>query len=79
MRAKMVQSGRYKQYKRYMRNHGPDRMTFDDSWCFYLKIFRKNINFSVMVVFIFRINFQSFQKEFQPLVFIFEDEIILQK
>ena len=31
MRAKMVQSGRYKQYKRYMRNHGPDRMTFDDS------------------------------------------------
>ena len=31
MRAKMVQSGRYKQYRRYMRNHGPDRMTFDDS------------------------------------------------
>lgn len=31
MRAKMSQSGRYKQYRRYMRNHGPDRMTFDDS------------------------------------------------
>ena len=31
MRAKMAQSGRYKQYRRYMRNHGPDRMTFDDS------------------------------------------------
>lgn len=31
MRAKLAQSGRYKQYRRYMRNHGPDRMTFDDS------------------------------------------------
>ena len=31
MRAKMAQSGRYKQFRRYMRNHGPDRMTFDDS------------------------------------------------
>ena len=31
MRAKMSQSGRYKQYRRYMKNHGPDRMTFDDS------------------------------------------------
>lgn len=31
MRVKMAQSGRYKQYRRYMRNHGPDRMTFDDS------------------------------------------------
>lgn len=31
MRAKMASSGRYKQYRRYMRNHGPDRMTFDDS------------------------------------------------
>lgn len=30
-RAKMAQSGRYKQYRRYMKNHGPDRMTFDDS------------------------------------------------
>eukprot|EP00095_Tigriopus_kingsejongensis_P002598 maker-scaffold632_size121914-snap-gene-0.23 protein:Tk02598 transcript:maker-scaffold632_size121914-snap-gene-0.23-mRNA-1 annotation:"homolog dnj-2 precursor" len=31
MRAKLAQSGRYKQYRRYMKNHGPDRMTFDDS------------------------------------------------
>lgn len=31
MRAKMAQSGRYKQYRRYMKNHGSDRMTFDDS------------------------------------------------
>jgi len=31
MRIKMAQSGRYKQYRRYMKNHGPDRMTFDDS------------------------------------------------
>ena len=31
MRAKLAQSGRYKAYRRYMRNHGPDRMTFDDS------------------------------------------------
>ena len=31
MRVKMAQSGRYKQYRRYMKNHGPDRMTFDDS------------------------------------------------
>ncbi len=31
MRIKMAQSGRYKQYRRYMRNKGPDRMTFDDS------------------------------------------------
>ena len=30
-RIKMAQSGRYKQYRRYMKNHGPDRMTFDDS------------------------------------------------
>jgi len=30
-RAKMAQSGRYKQYRRYMKNHGGDRMTFDDS------------------------------------------------
>ncbi len=31
MRAKMAQSGRYKQFRRYMKNRGPDRMTFDDS------------------------------------------------
>eukprot|EP00096_Caligus_rogercresseyi_P009086 TRINITY_DN3020_c0_g1_i1.p1 TRINITY_DN3020_c0_g1~~TRINITY_DN3020_c0_g1_i1.p1 ORF type:complete len:331 (+),score=98.32 TRINITY_DN3020_c0_g1_i1:93-1085(+) len=31
MRIKMASSGRYKQYRRYMKNHGPDRMTFDDS------------------------------------------------
>jgi DnaJ family protein C protein 25 len=31
MRAKMASSGKYKAYRRYMRNHGPDRMTFDDS------------------------------------------------
>lgn len=31
MRVKMAQSGRYKAYRRYMKNHGPDRMTFDDS------------------------------------------------
>ena len=31
MRVKMAQSGRYKQYRRYMKNHGNDRMTFDDS------------------------------------------------
>ena len=31
IRIKMAQSGRYKQYRRYMKNHGPDRMTFDDS------------------------------------------------
>jgi len=31
MRIKMAQSGRYKQYRRYMKNHGSDRMTFDDS------------------------------------------------
>ena len=31
MRAKLAQSGKYKQYRRYMKNHGPDRMTFDDS------------------------------------------------
>ena len=31
MRIKMAQSGRYKQYRRYMKNHGTDRMTFDDS------------------------------------------------
>lgn len=31
LRAKLAQSGKYKQYRRYMRNHGPDRMTFDDS------------------------------------------------
>lgn len=31
MRVKMAQSGRYKQYRRYMKNHGSDRMTFDDS------------------------------------------------
>jgi len=31
MRIKLAQSGRYKQYRRYMKNHGPDRMTFDDS------------------------------------------------
>lgn len=30
-RAKMAESGRYKQYRRYMKNHGSDRMTFDDS------------------------------------------------
>ena len=30
-RVKMAQSGRYKQYRRYMKNHGTDRMTFDDS------------------------------------------------
>ncbi len=31
MRAKMAQSGRYKQYRRYMKAHANDRMTFDDS------------------------------------------------
>jgi len=31
MRKKMAESGRYKQYRRYMKNHGSDRMTFDDS------------------------------------------------
>lgn len=31
MKAKLAQSGRYKAYRRYMKNHGPDRMTFDDS------------------------------------------------
>ena len=31
MRVKLAQSGKYKAYRRYMRNHGPDRMTFDDS------------------------------------------------
>jgi len=31
MKAKMSESGRYKQYRRYMKNHGNDRMTFDDS------------------------------------------------
>ncbi|XP_023326593.1 dnaJ homolog subfamily C member 25 homolog [Eurytemora carolleeae] len=31
MRVKMAESGRYKQYRRYMKNHGGDRMTFDDS------------------------------------------------
>ena len=31
VRIKMAQSGRYKQYRRYMKNHGPERMTFDDS------------------------------------------------
>jgi len=30
MRIKMAQSGRYKQYRRYMKNHGGDRMTFED-------------------------------------------------
>merc|ERR1712112_451733 len=30
MRVKMAQSGRYKQYRRYMKNHGSDRMTFED-------------------------------------------------
>lgn len=30
-RAKMAESGRYKQYRRYMKNHASDRMTFDDS------------------------------------------------
>jgi len=30
MRIKMAQSGRYKQYRRYMKNHGNDRMTFED-------------------------------------------------
>jgi len=30
MRVKMAQSGRYKQYRRYMKNHGGDRMTFED-------------------------------------------------
>jgi DnaJ family protein C protein 25 len=30
-RAKMADSGRMKQYRRYMKNHGGDRMTFDDS------------------------------------------------
>jgi len=29
-RIKMAQSGRYKQYRRYMKNHGADRMTFED-------------------------------------------------
>ena len=60
MRAKMVQSGRYKQYKRYMRNHGPDRMTFDDSW-FYLKFFKKTLFFCDGCVHFRIINFQSFQ------------------
>jgi len=31
MKAKMSESGRYKQYRRYMKSHGNDRMTFDDS------------------------------------------------
>lgn len=31
MRIKMAGSGRYKQYRRYMKSHGNDRMTFDDS------------------------------------------------
>lgn len=30
MRIKMAQSGRYKQYRRYMKSHGNDRMTFED-------------------------------------------------
>merc|ERR1719147_290838 len=30
MRIKMASSGRYKQYRRYMKNHGGDRMTFED-------------------------------------------------
>jgi len=30
MRIKMAQSGRYKQYRRYMKSHGTDRMTFED-------------------------------------------------
>jgi len=30
MRVKMAQSGRYKQYRRYMKTHGNDRMTFED-------------------------------------------------
>lgn len=29
-RIKMAQSGRYKQYRRYMKSHGSDRMTFED-------------------------------------------------
>jgi len=29
-RAKLAESGRYKQYRRYMKNHGNDRMTFED-------------------------------------------------
>lgn len=29
-RIKMAQSGRYKQYRRYMKSHGGDRMTFED-------------------------------------------------
>jgi len=29
-RIKMAESGRYKQYRRYMKNHGSDRMTFED-------------------------------------------------
>jgi len=30
MRIKMAQSGRYKQYRRYMKSHANDRMTFED-------------------------------------------------
>lgn len=27
----MAENGRYKAYRRYMRQHGPGRITFDDS------------------------------------------------
>ena len=28
---KLAESARYKAYRRYMKNHGPGRLTFDDS------------------------------------------------
>lgn len=31
LKLKMAQSGRYKSYRRYMKNNGPGRMYFDDS------------------------------------------------
>lgn len=30
MRIKMASNNRYKQYRRYLKNHGPGRMTFED-------------------------------------------------
>ena len=30
MKKQMAESARYKSYRRYMKNHGPGRMTFED-------------------------------------------------
>lgn len=31
MKKQMAENGKYKAYRRYMRQHGPGRLTFDDS------------------------------------------------